>query len=112
MVEAVLDFDPRAAHHLIANGGMKGRDCVAYPVHRACANERCPGSVVQLLAKSNPAALRNLRTVEDNAIRFTRHRIAGIPLLYYLQRKSNIDRAAAGCIDDQRGWCQIMFSHS
>ena len=32
----------------------------AYPINVAASNEQCPNSVVELLAKSNPTALKHI----------------------------------------------------
>lgn len=77
---------------------------LAYPIHLACSNENadCPDFVITALIKEAPLALRKLAIIEDGLNNLGpdyeetglgRANIAGTPLHYYLERKSNINLA-------------------
>ena len=63
----------------------------AYPLHLACCNDCCPRSVIDLLLKKNPSALRHLCLLGKGIRNNARGHHHGLPLHYYLSRKSNID---------------------
>jgi len=92
LVEAILDSGPHAAHVRVKyNNGIDDQRVEAYPIHVACANRHCPGSIVRLLAENNPTALGHMSVLKYNEIVFDGECIEALPLHYYLRRKSNVD---------------------
>ena len=91
VVEFLLALYPAAANFCIGEysdrweyGPLEADAKGAYPLHLACFNSSCPGSVVELLVKQNPSALRHLCQWEyDEAV--------NLPLHCFLARSSNID---------------------
>ena len=76
IISYLLTLFPKAA---MANIRVGDDNILAYPLHRACYNENCSSSLVELL-------LNNYRGAKD-FIAIPR----GAPLYIYLKRKSNID---------------------
>lgn len=81
------------------NGGLNASEAAnmcsdrAYPIHLACANEHCPNSVVELLARSNPYALGHLCILKDYGLYSDcdDEHVGGVPLHYYFSRTSNME---------------------
>jgi len=74
----------------------------AYPIHLACANEHCPNSIIELLARSNPSALGHGCILENYGICIycdygictdcaDEDHVEGVPLHYYFSRPSNME---------------------
>mmetsp|Transcript_4753 Transcript_4753/g.10492 ORF Transcript_4753/g.10492 Transcript_4753/m.10492 type:complete len:630 (-) Transcript_4753:29-1918(-) len=119
MVQLVLHCNPYAAYicsnryhgivytkedverHEIETGGSHGSSSPlsnicsdrAYPVHIASSNENCPCSIVVLLSRENPSALRHLCILKGFYTSSSGQQFEGLPLHYYLSRKSNMDLA-------------------
>ncbi|KAL7546846.1 hypothetical protein ACHAWF_010172 [Thalassiosira exigua] len=55
-------------------------DYETFPLHRACFNNHCPGSVIRLLVKRYPFALKSACDVKGSNL------MAGLPIHFYLSR--------------------------
>ena len=93
IVEFLLENFPGAARATVQYGDDNVGATVAYPLHLACYNLQCPSSVIALLLKRNPSAISHLCIVEDGVPsgEYDGNYVMGLPLHYYLGRKSNID---------------------
>ena len=89
IVECILDSFPGAVSWQTDkydyNRSTATTLCV---LHCACYNMHCPGSVIKLLLEEYKAAAKCLATVEHGVQDWN---VVGLPLHYYLTRKSNID---------------------
>ena len=87
IIECVLTAFPSAVY--CQYGGSE-----AFPLHVACYNYNCPSEVITLLVKKNPDALCHFSLVGDGvnieSYEYDGY-IKGLPLHYYLARKSNMD---------------------
>jgi len=98
LVQYILDAVSRAAEtstHVFCPETEREDDesNKAYALHCACYNPNCPTSIIELLLETNPSALEQLCLIKDgvNSGRYDDIYVRGIPLHYYLSRKSNVD---------------------
>ena len=98
IIEALIEAFPRQVFVVLdASDFTEEVDITSqcYPLHLACLNEGCPSSIVELLVKKNPGALSQMCIVQDGINYPYQYDdlgcIAGDPLHYYLNRKSNIE---------------------
>ena len=64
-----------------------------YPLHLACQNQYCPGSVIEFLMNMNPEGLKILSIISQEFLIKVQSAedMWGLPLSFYLARKSNVD---------------------
>ena len=93
IIEYLLDafplVDNLSTSYLCEEGTTK-----SYALHCACYNNHCPNEVVELLVKNNSVALNHFCLVWDgisDQYDNDGYNIRGLPLHYYLARKSNED---------------------
>ena len=93
IVEYLLSIFPQVGY-LKINGFCPDGETEAYPLHICCCNVNCPNAIIDLLVEKYPDALRHYCIV-DEGVEFIIHDeveyITGLPLHYYLERKSNVD---------------------
>ena len=93
IVEYLLSIFPQVGY-LKINGFCPDGETEAYPLHICCCNVNCPNAIIDLLVEKYPDALRHYCIV-DEGVEFIIHDeggyVEGIPLHYYLERKSNVD---------------------
>jgi len=68
----------------------------AFPIHIACVNEHCPGSVIELLLKHGPIKALGVSSIVNEGVlsELDEHQddyIEGLPLHYYLAREDNVE---------------------
>ena len=93
IVEYLLSIFPQVGY-LKTNGFCPDGEIEAYPLHICCCNVNCPNAIIDLLVEKYPDALRHYCIV-DEGVEFIIHDeyeyVKGIPVHYYLERKSNVD---------------------
>ena len=86
----LLEIFPEAVSSYVESSPMLTRQPTkAYPLHLACFNKHCPGSVIQLLVKEDPELCKVKGKVHDEN---NNNMIAPaqLPVHYYLSRNNNV----------------------
>ena len=119
MVECILDSFPDAASwqsdsYNWAEFYDRGRQYVdesrrtSYPLHLACYNQYCSTAIVKLIMNKYPAALQSFTSTGGVFQSDNFDDVEGLPLHYYLTRKSNVDINTFSLLVD--GYPQSMFT--
>jgi len=86
----LLEIFPEATSSYVESPSIHpGQPTKAYPIHLACYNEHCPGSVIELLVKESPELCKVKGKVHDKNRRIIAP--AQLPVYYYLSRNVNVD---------------------
>jgi len=86
----LLEIFPEAVSSFVKSTSIHPRQPTykAHPLHMACFNRHCPGTVIQLLIKEDPELCKVKGKVHHESSVFTP---APFPVYYYLSRNVNID---------------------
>ena len=89
----LLEIFPEAVSSFVKSPSIHPRQPMhkAYPLHLACYNEHCPGTVIQLLIKEDPALCKVKGKVRDDNNTHSIFAPAQLPVHYYLSRNVNVD---------------------
>ena len=80
ILEYILEINPNDASRF-------GKRVETYPLHLACENEHCPGSVIEFLMNMNPEVLKKLSIISQYEFLIkvqSAEDMWGLPLSFYL----------------------------